>query len=155
MTEKIVLTKSKIKQLEKELKALEKKRKKAHSESLEEARMSDMSEETDSINAVMVELANVDQRISEIKEILENSVEMGKEDCSVGNVGIGSIVKLSIKDKTATYTIVSEVEANPTENKISDKSPLGKALSNAKVGDTIKVRVGLRRIMYEVLEISC
>jgi len=62
MTEKIVLTKSKIKQLEKELKALEKKRKKAHSESLEEARMSDMSEETDSINAVMVELANVDQR---------------------------------------------------------------------------------------------
>jgi len=80
---------------------------------------------------------------------------MGKEDCSVGNVGIGSIVKLSIKDKTATYTIVSEVEANPTENKISDKSPLGKALSNAKVGDTIKVRVGLRRIMYEVLEISC
>ncbi|MFA5634035.1 MAG: GreA/GreB family elongation factor [Candidatus Dojkabacteria bacterium] len=155
MAEKFVLTKLKIEQLKKELKKLEAKRDKEHSESLEQARMSDVSEDTDNINAVMIELEKIDKRIEEIKEVLDNSREMKKEECLVDKIDIGSVVKLKSKDKILTYSIVSEVEANPSENKISDKSPLGKALLNAKVGDTVKIRVGLKRIPYEVLEISC
>ena len=155
MTEKFVLTKQKIDQLKKELEKLEKMKREELSESLEQARMSDVSEDTDNIKAVMVELENVDQRISEIKEILHNAREMKKEECSVDKVDIGSTVKLKSSGKTFTYHIVSEVEADPSENKISNKSPLGKALLDAKEGDTVKVRVGLRRVQYEVLEISC
>ena len=155
MTEKFVLTKSKIDELKKELDKLENVRRKDLSESLEQARMSDVSEDTDNIKAVTVELENVDERIREIKDILHNAKEIDKKDCSVDKVDIGSTVKLKSKGKTLTYDIVSEVEANPGENKISNKSPLGKALLDAKVGDTVKVRVGLRRVEYEVLNISC
>ena len=155
MIEKIVLTKQKIEQLKKELEKLEKGRKKELSELLEQARMSDVSEDTDNIKVVTVELENVDERIREIKEILDNAKEMKKGECSVDKVDIGSTVKLKSKGIILTYDIVSEVEADPSENKISNKSPLGKALSDAKVGDNVKVRVGFRRIQYEVLEISC
>jgi transcription elongation factor GreA len=155
MTEKFVLTKSKIEQLKKELEKLQNVRRKELSEALEQARMSDVSEDTDNIKAVTVELENVDERIREIKEILQNAREMKKGECSVDKVDIGSTVKLRSKGKEFTFHIVSEIEADPSENKISNKSPLGKALQDAKVGDKIKVRVGLRRIEYEVLKISC
>jgi transcription elongation factor GreA len=155
MSEKIVLTKEKINKLKKELEKLENVRKKELSESLEQARMSDVSEDTDNIKAVMSELENVDQRILEIKEILDNAREMKKEECSVDRIDIGSTVKVKSKGKEFTFHIVSEVEADPSENKISNKSPLGKALVDSKVGDTVNVRIGLRRVEYEVLEISC
>jgi transcription elongation factor GreA len=155
MSEKIVLTKEKINKLKKELEKLENVRKKELSESLEQARMSDVSEDTDNIKAVMSELENVDQRILEIKEILDNAREMKKEECSVDRIDIGSTVKVKSKGKEFTFHIVSEVEADPSENKISNKSPLGKALVDSKVGDTVNVRIGLRKVEYEVLEISC
>jgi len=155
MTEKIVLTKQKIQQLKNELEKLDKVKKKELSESLEQARLSDVSEDTDDIVAVMAELEKVDQRISEIKDILTNSTEFKKEKCLIDEVGIGSKVKLKSDKGTITYNIVSEVESDPSVKKISDKSPLGKELMKAKVGDTIKVRVGLRKIEYKVLEISC
>ena len=153
MWEKIALTKQKIEALKKELKKLEEGKKKELSQSLERARLSDVSEDTDDINAVMNELDKVEQRINEIKEILDNSTVLSKKSCSIDNVEIGSTVKVRVNKKTVKFQIVSEVEADPSENKISDKSPLGKELLNAKIGDCIKVRVGLRKVEYKVLDI--
>jgi transcription elongation factor GreA len=154
MGEKIVLTKQKIEALKAELEKLEKGKKKELSQSLEQARLSDVSEDTDDIIAVMTELEKVDQRINEIKDILGNSTTLNKKSCEVGQVCIGSVVEVSVNKKTVKFQIVSEVEADPSENKISDKSPLGKELLNAKVGDCVKVRVGLRKVEYKVLSIS-
>jgi transcription elongation factor GreA len=49
--------------------------------------------------------------------------------------------------------VVSEVEADPSKNKISDKSPLGKQLVKAKKGDEINLEVNGRKISYKILEI--
>jgi transcription elongation factor GreA len=153
MTEKIKLTKSKVDSLKKELDQLKNEKRKDLSEALERARQNDVSEETGDVNAVMEELEKVDQRIEEIKETLKNVVVIDKKGCNVDEISIGSDVKVEVGGKKRTLTIVSEVEADPSKNKISDKSPLGKQLIKAKKGDEIKLDVAGRKISYKILEI--
>jgi transcription elongation factor GreA len=153
MTEKIILTKKKINSLKKELEKLQGKKKVELSESLERARLSDVSEETGDIIAVMGELEKVDRRIGEIKDILKNAQILDKKGCNVDKVGVGSKIKVKVNKKTKTLYIVSEVEADPTKNKISDKSPLGKELMKAKKGDEVKVNINEREVKYKVLDI--
>jgi transcription elongation factor GreA len=153
MTDKIKLTKSKIDSLKKELEELENKKRGDLSESLERARQNDVSEETGDVNAVMEELEKVDHRIEEIKEILKNAEVIDKKSCDVNKISIGSEVRVEVEGKKKTLTIVSEVEADPSKNKISDKSPLGKQLVNSKVGDEIKLDVDGRKVTYKILKI--
>jgi transcription elongation factor GreA len=153
MTDKIKLTKSKIDSLKKELEELENKKRGDLSESLERARQNDVSEETGDVNAVMEELEKVDHRIEEIKEILKNVVVIEKKDRSVDKITIGSEVKVEVGGKKKTLTVVSEIEADPSKNKISDKSPLGKQLIKAKIGDEIKLDVNGRKVTYKILKI--
>jgi transcription elongation factor GreA len=153
MTEKILLTQKKINSLKKELEKLQGKKKTELSESLERARLNDVSEETGDVLAVMGELEKVDERIDEIKEILKNSKVLDKKGCNVNKVGVGSEVKVKVGNKTKKLQIVSEVEADPSENKISDKSPLGQALKKAKKGDKIRLDVHDREVVYEVVDI--
>ncbi|MFA7627883.1 MAG: GreA/GreB family elongation factor [Candidatus Dojkabacteria bacterium] len=153
MTEKIKLTKSKIDSLKKELDQLKNKKREDLSESLERARQNDVSEETGDIIAVMEELEKVEQRIEEIKDTLKNAVAIDKKGCDVNKIAIGSDVKVEVGGKKRKLTIVSEVEADPSKNKISDKSPLGKQLIKAKKGDEIKLSVDGRKISYKILEV--
>ncbi|KUK67502.1 MAG: Transcription elongation factor GreA [candidate division WS6 bacterium 36_33] len=153
MAEKIKLTKSKVDSLKKELDQLKNKKREDLSEALERARQNDVSEETGDIIAVMEELEKVDQRIAEIKETLKNVVVIDKKSCNVDKIAIGTDVKVEVGGKKRTLTIVSEVEADPSKNKISDKSPLGKQLIKAKEGDEIKLDVAGRKISYKILEI--
>lgn len=153
MAEKIKLTKSKVDSLKKELDQLKNEKRKDLSEALERARQNDVSEETGDVNAVMEELEKVDQRIEEIKETLKNVVVIDKKGCNLDEISIGSDVKVEVGGKKRTLTIVSEVEADPSKNKISDKSPLGKQLIKAKKGDEIKLDVAGRKISYKILEI--
>lgn len=153
MSNKIVLTKGKIEELEKELKRLKKVKKHDLGRTLEQARMSDVSEDTDAVQAVMEDIAKIDIRVGEIEDVLANSEVLDKKGCSVNKVTVGSEVKVKIGNKTTTFTIVSAVEADPTKNNISDKSPLGKGLLKAKVGDVVKIDIDGRKIEYEVLDI--
>jgi len=153
MTEKIKLTKKKINSLKKELEKLQEKKKNELSESLERARLNDVSEETGDIIAVMGELEKVDQRIEEIKDTLKNAQVLDKKGCDVNRVGVGSEVKVKVGSRTRTLDIVSEIEADPPKNKISDNSPLGKELRGAKKGDEITIKVNDREVKYEVLDI--
>lgn len=153
MTEKIILTKKKINSLKKELEKLQGKKKIELSESLERARLNDVSEETGDIIAVMGELEKVDQRIEEIKSTLKNAQVLDKKGCNVDFVGVGSEVKVKVGNKTKKLQIVSEIEADPSKNKISDKSPLGKELVKAKKGSEINLKVDDREVKYKVLDI--
>ena len=153
MGDKMILTKQKIDELKEELKKLEGDKKKELSASLEQARLSDVSEDTDDIIAVMGELEKVDQRINEIKEILSNATILKKDSCSSDKVSIGSKVTLKNSNKKTVFYIVSEVESDPSKNKISDKSPLGKALLKAKIGDCVKFVINGRKVEYKVLDI--
>jgi transcription elongation factor GreA len=153
MNEKIILTKKKIDSLEEELKTLKGEKKKELSEALERARLNDVSDETGDIFAVMGELEKVDQRIDEIKDILKNAQVLKKKACNEGKIEVGSEVKVKIGRITKTLHVVSEVEADPSKNKVSDKSPLVKELMKAQKGDKVKIEVDGREIEYEILDI--
>ena len=153
MSEKIILTKKKIEALKKELEKLQGKKKVELSESLERARLNDVSDETGDIIAVMGELEKVDQRIDEIKDTLKNAKVLDKKGCNVGKIEVGSEVKVRVGGKTKKLKIVSEMEAEPSKNKVSENSPLVKALKKAKVGEEVKLDVNGRGVKYELVDI--
>ena len=74
-----------------------------------------------------------ENRIAEIQEILKNAkiIRGGKRD----KVALGACVSLTLSGKKMEYTLVVPTEANPLEGKISDESPIGKALMGHKAGE--------------------
>lgn len=108
----------------------------------------DLSENED-YSAARGEQKVVEGRILEIQEILKHAkiIRAGKKT----KVAMGATVTIESDGKTQTYTVVGAVEANPLEGKISDESPIGKALMGQKVGDTIMLP---NRKVYKITEIS-
>lgn len=74
-----------------------------------------------------------ESRILEIQEILKNAkiIRGGKKDRAV----LGATIKLNLGGREVSYTIVGPTEANPLEGKISNESPIGKAVLNRKTGE--------------------
>lgn len=129
----INLTAAGKKELEKELEDLIAKRP-AIAERLATARaFGDLSENQEYTDA-RSEQKTVENRILEIQDILKNAklIRNVKHD----KVVMGSIVTVKMGNKTFTYSIVSPVEANPLEGKISNESPIGKALFGLKKGES-------------------
>lgn len=149
---KTVISKDKLEELKIKLKNLLTERKEL-SKNLEQARLSDVSEDTDAVNTVVAELQHVEKEIAETEHTIENS-EVLKKTPSKNTVQVGSTVKVKADGKTKTYIIVSDVEADPLKNKISDSSPVGEALMKAKKGSKVKVEVGDKVVEYKILDIS-
>ena len=108
-------------------------------QAIKEARaQGDLSENAD-YDAARNEQAQVEARIKELEYMIEHAVII--EEAPKDVVGLGSTVEIEYvdDDDTDEYKIVGSLEADPFENKISDESPIGKALSGKKVGDVIKV----------------
>ena len=87
------------------------------------------------------EQAQTQARITEIENVLKNAVIITGDDVASNIISIGSKVTVLDKnlDKKITYLIVGSHEANPFEGKISDESPIGKALIGAKKTQKVKV----------------
>lgn len=151
--DKIVLTKEKSDELKKELDDLINNKRRELSKALEQARLSDVSEDTDSVIVIMNEIEKVDKKIREIEETLSNSKILDKKGCRNNQITIGSEVTVKVNDKKVKYTIVSEVEVDTLQNKISGNSPLGKALLKSKVGDTIEISINGKKVKYEIIEV--
>ncbi|MEG2677413.1 MAG: transcription elongation factor GreA, partial [Oscillospiraceae bacterium] len=101
--------------------------------------------------------AMMESRISEIEKMLQNAKVIDEDELSTDKVGIGCIVKVKDLDfdEIEDYSLVSSGEANPMANKISDESPVGNALINAKIGDIVSVTTPTGAVIrYEVLEIG-
>ena len=77
-----------------------------------------------------------ENRIAEIQELLKNAkvIRAGKKD----KVSLGATVALTMDGKKLEYAVVGPTEANPLEGKISDASPIGKALIGHKAGDVFE-----------------
>jgi transcription elongation factor GreA len=99
----------------------------------------DLSENED-YTAARGEQKVVEGRILEIEDILLHAkiIKAGKKS----KVDMGSTVSLDGNGKTSTYTLVGAVEANPLEGKVSNESPIGKAIFGKKVGDEVKLPNG-------------
>jgi transcription elongation factor GreA len=98
----------------------------------------------------------IETRIEQIEEILSKAVVV-KQTKSLMKVGIGSKVRVSRemgkKKVERVFEITGEFEADPTQNKVSSVSPVGKALMSKKKGDTVTVTAPAAIIEYTILEI--
>jgi len=96
-----------------------------------------------------------EDRINQIEHMLRSSVVISKKHTST-NVEIGTTVKVkkeNSKDEI-TYSIVGAEEADMTNNKISNKSPLGEALFGKKKGDTVSINTPKGLVKYTLVDIQ-
>ena len=99
------------------------------------------------------EQAFVEGRIQTLEALIKNATLID-EHHSNDHVQIGSTVKVSGPDGSQTFTIVGSTEAKPTEGKISNESPVGRALLGKKKGENVTVQVPAGDIDYKIVSIS-
>lgn len=92
-------------------------------------------------------------RISELNNILQN-VEIIEKPKSGSKVQLGSKVTLKGAKANKEFQVVGTVEADPLEGKISDESPIGKALLGKKVGDNVEIKTPAETVSYELIAIN-
>jgi transcription elongation factor GreA len=102
------------------------------------------------------EQSQVESRIAEIEEILQNASIISGDKKKTGAVELGVTVDLHHTEtkKKVSYTIVGSVEADPLEGKISDESPIGQALMGKKVGEKVTIVTPSGNVGYEIAAIS-
>jgi transcription elongation factor GreA len=99
----------------------------------------------------------LEHRIARLEEQLRNARVIEKKEISSDVVSVGSTVRLRDVDakQTVEYYIVGSAEANPSENKLSNESPVGKAIMGHKKGETVEVTTPRgARLKYKILEIK-
>jgi transcription elongation factor GreA len=101
------------------------------------------------------EQALLEQRIAKLEERLRNARVIEKKDIAKDVVSIGSKVRLRDLDakQTIEYRIVGSAEANPAQNKLSNESPVGKAIIGKKKGETVEVSAPRGSMKFKILEI--
>jgi transcription elongation factor GreA len=95
----------------------------------------------------------LEARISELEHVLQN-VQIIKKPRNDGLVRLGSTVKLKDGGRALTYHVVGTIEADPAAGKISDESPIGKALLGKKVGDKAEIKTPAGGDTYKIIEIA-
>ena len=153
---KVVLTPEGLKKLEDELEYVKVEKRKEIAEKIKIARgFGDLSENAEYV-AAKEEQGNMEIRIAEIKKILENAEIIDDSEISTDTVSIGAKVKvLDVEfEEEEEYSIVGSTEADPSQNKISDESPVGKALIGRKIGETVDVEIPSGTISFKILEIT-
>lgn len=148
------LTKEKKEALENELNQLKTVRRKEIADSLLYAKsLGDLSENAEYQQA-REDQANCEERISHIEQILKNAIVADKKSSST--VGVGSSVTLMKKGEKETrdIVIVGSEEADSSKGRISNESPLGKALIGKSKGDTVSVTAPKGVVEYTVKDIA-
>lgn len=122
-------------------------------ESIRSAReLGDLSENSE-YQSARAEQERNENRISELNNILQN-VEIIVKPKNGNKVQLGSKVTLKGPRGDKEFQVVGTVEADPLEGKISDESPIGKALLGKKVGDTVEIKTPAETIAYDLVAIN-
>jgi transcription elongation factor GreA len=102
------------------------------------------------------EQAKTEARITELEGLIENAVIVDEESIDASVVNIGSTVKVfdSEENEELVYNIVGSIEADPFEGKISDQSPIGRALVGSKTGDVVTLEAPSGTIKLKILEVT-
>lgn len=157
MTEReIFLTAEGLKKIEEEYDELRTVRRKEVADRIKQAlAFGDISENSE-YDEAKNEQARLEERIAKLERTLRNARVIDDEDISAEVVSIGS--RVTVKDiefdEEIQYTIVGSAEADPYEEKISNESPVGRALIGKKAGDIVEVQVPDGVIKYEIVSIS-
>lgn len=153
---KNILTYEGLKKYEEELEHLKVVTRKEIAQKIKEARaQGDLSENAE-YDAAKDEQRDVEARIEELEKILKNAEVVVEDEVDLDKINIGC--KVRIKDmeykEELEYKIVGSTEANSLKGKISNESPVGKALIGAKKGQTVTVETPAGVLKYKVLEIQ-
>jgi transcription elongation factor GreA len=102
------------------------------------------------------EQAMLEHKIAQLEERLLSARVITKKEISTDEVSVGSKVRLRDigANKTFEYHIVGSAEANPAENKLSNESPVGKAIIGHKKGDVVEVSAPRGALKFKILEIK-
>ena len=151
-----LLTQDGYNKLEEELEYLKTVKRKEVAERLKVAiSFGDLSENAE-YDEAKNEQAKLEEQILKLDEKLRKAVIIDESQIDLDIVMVGSIVKLYDFDfdEEIEYSIVGSAEADPFEGKISNESPIGKALLGAKKGSTVEVNAPAGVIKYQILSIT-
>ena len=152
----ILMTAEGLSKLENEVEQLKVVRRKEVAEKIKQAlAFGDLSENSE-YDEAKNEQAQVEARIAQIEGMLKLARVVDESDISTDAVGIGTRVKLldvEFEDEEE-YSIVGSSEADPSQNRLSYESPVGKALIGKKVGDIVDVDAPAGKIQFKILEIN-
>ena len=143
MARESVITYEGLEKLQEELEYLQKAKRREVAERIKEAReFGDIAENAEYDDAKN-EQAMLEQRISQLEERLRRATVVEKKDIDTGVVSVG--VRVHVKDQKSgdsrKFQLVGSAEADPTEDKLSNESPIGSALMGHKKGDVVAVDV--------------
>ena len=153
---KNILTYEGLKKYEDELTHLKVVRRQEVAQKIKEAReQGDLSENAE-YDAAKDEQRDIEARIEELEKILKNAEVVDEDEVDLDKISIGCKIRiLDIEfNEELEYKIVGSTEANSLKGKISNESPVGKALMGHKVGDKVDVDTQAGVISYKVLEIQ-
>jgi transcription elongation factor GreA len=157
MPKDVILTPEGLANLKSELDELTTTRRREVAQRIREAReFGDISENAEYDDAKN-EQAMLEARIASLEEKLRSATVIDSSDIGTDVVGVGSIVH--VKDeagKSTKYTIVGSAEASPAEMKLSNESPVGKALLGHKRGEqvTISTPKGQRKLKITKIDVA-
>ena len=152
----IILTKEGMQKLKDELDYLKSTKRQEVAEKIKVARgFGDLSENAE-YDEAKNEQAEVEARINTIMDMLKYARILDESEIVSDEVSLGSKVKIYDVEfeEEIEYIIVSTTEADPANNKLSQESPVGKALMHGKVGDVVKAETPGGEVEFKILEIS-
>ncbi len=152
----ITMTKEGYENLEKELNELITVKRVEVKEKLKEARsQGDLSENAE-YDAAKDEQGKLEKRIADIEAMLKIAQVVDESEISIDKVSVGSYVTVKNLKRNVVnvYKIVGSAEADSVNKRISDESPVGKALLGHKKGEVVEAETPSGSIPYEILEIN-
>ena len=158
MKKEFKMSQARYDELQKELNYLKTTRSDGVAEQIKVARgFGDLSENSE-YDEAKNEQAMVESRIAELENMLKVAVVLNKDQIQRDVVSLGTSVKVKIMEdgteETALFQIVGSAEANPMEGRISDESPVGKALVGHRCGDKVNVETAYGITVYEILAVD-
>ena len=155
-TKQVTVSSEGLKKLQEELEYLKTTKRKEVAEAIKVARaFGDLSENSEDDEAKN-EQGAVEQRIADIEAMLKNIKVINEHEVKTDTVSVGTKVKVFDEtfEEEIEYTIVGSNETNPLENKISEESPIGRALAGSAVGETVKAETPGGEVVMKILNIS-
>ncbi len=152
----VILTPEGYKKLAKEIEYLSTEKRREVAERIKVAReFGDIAENAEYDDAKN-EQAYVEARIAMLEERLVSARVIQKKDIAKDVVSVGSTVRLKDMDanETIEYHIVGSAEANPAEQKLSNESPVGKAILGKKKGETVEVTAPRGSLKFKIMDIK-
>lgn len=155
MKKDVYLTKEKLDQIKKDLEELKKVKRPDIILKIKEARaLGDLSENAE-YHSAREEQGFIEGKIEELEYMVKNAKIVGDSCKSNGTVDVGCKVSCSVAgDGKAEFMIVGSAEADPLSGKISNESPIGKALMGKKVGDSVEVDIPAGKVKYKIVKIG-